>query len=187
MLYKEMCYLRDNDDCYNDMLRFLRVLEIPDFVYSQEYIQGLLLDKLIEKISKNKVTSVRMRENLSAQDEAALLALGIAGVYPSPNGLYVNPEELEQVSLFSEKYVELFGGNAQDVEYAARKRDLRYIPIYQKLSLISSDEVEQYIDDERQALKQGVIQKEGSIGGFIILTPHAQRIYPERSIGSQII
>jgi len=29
-------------------------------------------------------------------------------VYPGPNGLYVNPEELVQVEAFVEKYIDLF-------------------------------------------------------------------------------
>lgn len=187
VLYKEMCYLKDHNDCYNDMLRFLRVLEIEDFIHAEEYIKESILKKLTERLSKNKVTSVRLRESLTAQDESDVLTWGIIGVYPGSSWLYVNPEELLQATLFAEKYVELFWWNKADVEHAVRSRDLKYIPIYQKLSLISSDEVEQYIDDERQALGQWVIQKAESIGGFIILTPRAQRIYPERSAGSQIM
>jgi hypothetical protein len=38
--------------------------------------------------------------------------------------------------------------------YAVRSRDLRYVPIYQKLSLAVSDEIEQYMSDENQALRQ---------------------------------
>jgi stage V sporulation protein D (sporulation-specific penicillin-binding protein) len=187
ILYNEMCYLKDYDDCYSDVLRFKRVLEIEDFVFTKEYIQEIIFKRLVEKISKNKVTSVRVRETLTPEDETTVLTWGITWVYPSSAGLYVNPEELVDSVLFSEKYVELFGWNPEDVQHTVRSRDLRYIPIYQKLSLISSDEVEKHIDDERQALRQWVIDDEESIWGFIILTPHAQRIYPERSVWSQII
>jgi hypothetical protein len=47
--------------------------------------------------------------------------------------------------------------------YSIRQRDLRYIPIFQKLSLIGSDEILQYIEEESQALRQGVLEKEESI------------------------
>lgn len=187
LLYKEMCYLKDKNDCYNDMLRFLRVLEIPDFVHKKEYIQESILKKLTEKLAKNKITSVRLRESITSEDETKILTWGIVWVYPGSSWLYVNPEELTQVDLFAQKYVELFWWNISDIKHLVRSRDLRYIPIYQKLSLISSDEVEQYIEDERQALGQWVIEKSESIGGFIILNPHAQRIYPERSAWAQII
>jgi hypothetical protein len=82
VLYKEMCYLKDHNDCYNDMLRFLRVLEIEDFIHAEEYIKESILKKLTERLSKNKVTSVRLRESLTAQDESDVLTWGIIGVYP---------------------------------------------------------------------------------------------------------
>lgn len=187
ILYNEMCYLKDYSECYDDMLRFMRVLDIPDFQNNEDFVKELIQEKIVEKISKDKVTSVRLRESLSSDDETEILLWGITGVYPSSNGLYVNPEELVDIDGFSEKYIWLFGWNISDVQHAVRQRDLRYVPIYQKLSLISSDEIEQFIDDERQALRQWVIEKENSISWFIILNPHAQRIYPERSVGSQIM
>jgi len=66
--------------------------------------------------------------------------------------------------------------------FAVRKRDLRYVPIYNKLSLVVSDKLRQYLEDENRAISQGVLPKEESIGGFIILTPEAQRTYPEKQI-----
>ena len=187
ILYKEMCYLKSADDCYDDMLRFLKVLEIGDFEMSDRYIKWRIQKKLIERISKNKITSVKLVSDLNPDEEKEVLSWNIAGVYPWVNGLYVNPEEMSQKELFAEKYNTLFWWGIENILYSIRSRDLRYIPIYNKLSLLGSDEVTQYIQDEKQALKQWVIEKTDSIGGFIILTPHAQRIYPERNVGSQII
>jgi hypothetical protein len=86
----------------------MRVLEIPDFVYTQEYVEEMLLDELIKKVSKDKITSVKLRETLSFEDETTIRAWEINGVYPTSSGLYVNPEELMQVSLFAQKYTEIF-------------------------------------------------------------------------------
>jgi hypothetical protein len=72
-----MCYLKDYDDCYSDVLRFKRVLEIEDFVFTKEYIQEIIFKRLVEKISKNKVTSVRVRETLTPEDETTVLTWGI--------------------------------------------------------------------------------------------------------------
>jgi hypothetical protein len=40
------------------MLKFLRVLEIPDFVMKEDYIKVLILKNIQEKISKINVTNV---------------------------------------------------------------------------------------------------------------------------------
>lgn len=183
ILYKEMCYLKDSTDCYSDMLRFLRVLEIGDFQLDEEYIRWRILTKLTERLSKTRVTSVRLLADISPQQEQIVREWNISWVYPSENGLYVNPEELIDKQVFAQKYQQVFGWKINDIVFAIRGRDLRYIPIYNKLSLLGSDVIEQYIQDEAQISTD----KADSIGGFIILTPHAQRIYPERNVWSQIV
>ncbi len=187
MLYNEMCYIKTSQECYNELLRFLRVLEIPDYVFTEEYIKDLISENVEQKITKDKITSVKLREALSPEDEKTILSWWIAWVYPSENGLYINPEELINPEQFSQLYVWLYGGDVDQIIYAVRSRDLRYVPIYQKLSLATSDEIEQYISDENQALAQWIIDKQESIWWFIILNPHAQRIYPENLIWAQIL
>lgn len=183
ILYKEMCYLKDNSDCYDDMLRFLRVLEIKDFRADKAYVKWMIADRLDIKLESNRVTSVKLLWDVSPSQEQEIFTWNMSGVYPSENWLYVNPEELSEKELFATKFIDLFWGDYNDILYAVRGRDLRYIPIYNKLSLLGSDEIEQYIKDERLI----TTDKSDTIGGFIILTPHAQRIYPERNIASQII
>lgn len=187
LLYKEMCYLKPYEDCYNAMLRFLRVLEIGDFENTEEYIVNRIDTKLAQRLAKNKITSVKLLWDISPDEEKELLSWNIAWIYPWENGLYVNPEEIIQKELFAQKYSEYFWWGIENILYLIRSRDLRYISIFQKLSLSWSDRVESYLDDERQALKQGIITKADTIGGFIIMTPHAQRIYPEKVTASQIV
>jgi len=66
----------------------------------------------------------------------------------------VNPEELLERELFAQKYVNLYGGTIEDILFTVRQRDLRYVPIFQKLSLVASDEVQKYIEDEKKVLSQ---------------------------------
>jgi hypothetical protein len=40
------------------MLKFLKVLEIPDFNYDEKYIKDLILKEIQKKLSKTKVTNV---------------------------------------------------------------------------------------------------------------------------------
>ena len=187
LVYNEICKLQEREDCYNDLLRFLKVLEISDFEMSESYIKARIFEEVQNRTSKTKMTSVQVRSTLEPQDEKEILIWGIEGVYPSANGLYVNPEELKQRELFAQKYVWLFWGTQEEILHTVRQRDVRFIPIYQKLSLLASDEVQKFIEDESKALSQGVIDEEETIGNFIILSPRAQRIYPERTIGAQIL
>lgn len=187
ILYKEMCYINSSRECYNKLLRFLRVLEIPEYVYTEEFIKDIISQNVEQRILKNKITSVKLRETVSPEDELIINSWNLTGVYPSLNWLYVNPEELVNIDVFASRYVSLYWGDIEDIMYASRKRDLRYVPIYQKLSIAWSDEIEQYMSDENQALAQWIIDEQESIGWFIILNPHAQRIYPENSVWSQIL
>lgn len=187
ILYREMCEFHSYSDCYSDVLSFLRVLDIEDFKKDELYIKQIISERVGSLISKTKVTSVLLNTEISFEQELEVKSWNMLWVYPSENGLYVNPEELLNPEEFAKKYTEYFWGWYDQNLYAVRKRDLRYIAIYRKLSLSLSDEIEKYIQEEKQAISQWVLEKENSIGGFIILTPHAQRIYPERSIWSQIV
>jgi hypothetical protein len=64
-VYKELCYLKTRDNCYENTLKFLRVIEIEDFVKDEDKIKGLLYDRLKEKILREKVTSVFIDVELS--------------------------------------------------------------------------------------------------------------------------
>lgn len=187
ILYKEMCDYTWKKVCYNNLLRFLRKLEIEDFQYKEDFVKKLILERVSKKVLQDKVTSVLLRSDISFEQEQEIKSWSIKGIYPSEAGLYVNPEELTESERFSQNYVSLFGGKKAQILHAVRKRDLRYVPIYNKLSLLTSDEIQTYIKEERQAIGQWVMTKEESIGNFIILSPHAQRIYPEKTVGSQII
>lgn len=187
ILYKEMCDYTGKKICYNNLLRFLRKLEIEDFQYKEDFVKDLILERVTRKVLQDKVTSVLLESDITFEQEQEIKSWNISWVYPSEAGLYVNPEELIESEKFAEKYIALLGWKKSEILHAVRKRELRYVPIYNKLSLVVSDEIQTYIREERQAIGQWVVTKEESIGNFIILSPHAQRIYPEKTVGSQII
>lgn len=187
VIYDEMCGITHRETCKEDLIRFLRVLDIPDFQYSESYVRDKILTQVTRKISQDKVTSVLLRDKLSSEEIQIITSWGISGVYAQENGLYVNPEELSRSESFADLYTQLFWGAPEDVLYQVRQRDLRYIAMYQKLSILASDKITQFIADENQAISQGWISQAESIGGFIILSPRQQRVYPERSVASQIL
>lgn len=154
ILYREMCDYTGRKVCYNNLLRFLRKLEIEDFEYKQDFVKKLILERVTQKVLQNKVTSVLLRSDISFEQEQEIKSWSIKGVYPSEAGLYINPEELSESERFTEKYISLFGGEKAQILHAVRKRPLRYVPIYNRLSLTSSDQIQTYMKEERQAISQ---------------------------------
>jgi len=42
IVYGELCYLQDSQTCYDNLLKYLKVLEIPDYDQSEVYIKNML-------------------------------------------------------------------------------------------------------------------------------------------------
>jgi hypothetical protein len=74
MLYTEMCYIKTSKECYDELLRFMRVLEIPDYQNSEVFVKEIISNKIEERISKDKITSVKLRETMSPEDEKTILS-----------------------------------------------------------------------------------------------------------------
>jgi cell division protein FtsI/penicillin-binding protein 2 len=76
---------------------------------------------------------------------------------------------------------------AEELKNLTKKRNLKYIPIINRLSIEHSDYIQSYIKEERDAVSKGVLAKGDSINSFFILTPTPNRYYPEGNLASQII
>jgi hypothetical protein len=57
--------LKTRDNCYENTLKFLRVIEIENFVKDEKEVKDLIFDRLKEKILREKVTSVFVDVELS--------------------------------------------------------------------------------------------------------------------------
>jgi len=169
------------------MLKFLRVLKIEEFQRNETFIKQLILDRLKVKLAKTKVTSVLLGDGYDNEKSVSLLWLWLPWIYLNEGALFINPEEIVDPELTAIKISEITWLQKENVEASAKKRNLRYIPIINKISISVSDEIKQYISDENQAIKQWILEKEKSIGWFVILTAHPHRLYPEWELGSQII
>lgn len=187
VVYRELCFLKPADQCYDNMLKYLRKLEIVGFVNTESYIKELLENHIVWKISQKKVTSVLIADAVENEDATRLFSLKLPGVYVNNGNVYVNPEEILAREPTAQKLAEILWKNYDDVLYSIRQRDLRYVPIINKISLSLSDEIKERIAEESQAIKQWVLEQEESIGGFLIMTPYPQRIYPEGDVGAQIV
>jgi len=187
IVYKELCFLKPSEECYESMLKYLRKLEVIGFSNDETYIKGLLWPYITQKISQTKITSVMIAESIENEAATSLFSLNLPWIYITNNNVYANPEEITSQELTAENISQVLWLETDQIQHSIRKRDLRYVPIINKISLSLSDEIRQMITEEAQAVRQWILEPENSIGGFIILTPHPQRIYPEWEVGAQLL
>ena len=187
LIYKEICYLNSRKECKENLLKYLRVLDIENYEHTEVYIKKLLLDKMKSKLSQNNVNSVFIDQELDNEQISSVIKLGLAGIYPTWNFIYANPEEISNLSYVSEKLSNIILIKKEDLEYLLRKRELRYIPIINKVSIHVSEYLKSYIKDENEAIKKWVLDLDRSISKFFILTPKPNRFYPENDVAAQVI
>ena len=187
IVFIETCRNQVEHICYNELLRFLRTLDIPEFRMEEAYITKLISEHIRERVYRDRVTSVRVKSELTPEEEGFFHDISITWVYPTANGLYVNPEELIERERFASVYVELFWGNIETILHNVRQRDLRYVPIINRLSVNTYDLIRQRLEEERESIRYGITDRESSIWRFLIFTPRPQRVYPEWTVASQIV
>jgi len=160
---------------------------VVDYENTEAFTKKLILERLKTRLSKTKVTSVLLGSGYDNEKQTALSALWLSGVYVNEGSLFINPEEVQSIELLALKLSEITWLSIEKIQSSARKRDLRYIPIINKISISVSDEIKEYIEDENQAIKQWILEKDESIGWFMILTANPHRLYPEWELAAQII
>lgn len=186
VVYKETCESVNRKHCYDNVLRFLREVELPDFEYNQEYIKKIIWEFLSEKINQEYVTSVFIDKTLLQEEINEITALGLPGIYPNFPYVYANPQEIIGLENVVEKLSPIMKIEPDRLNSLLRQRKIRYVPILNKLSITSSEYIKKHLKDEQTALKSGLMSKEERVGSFIILNPRPHRYYPEKDIASQI-
>lgn len=187
IVFKELCEWKKGNDCYDNTLKFLRVIEIQDFSNEEEYVKKLFKEKLITRINQEKVTSVFVDFELNENQISAIKKSWILWLYIINSHLYINPEEIwnkENAIEFLNKTTSI---ENDELATYVEKKDLRYIPIINKISITTSEEIKKYLDDEQIAIKKWLLDEEESIWNFMILTPMPNRYYPEKEVASQVI
>ena len=81
IVYRELCHLRSQKQCYENILRFVKKLEIPDFDYEQKYIKQLILEHIKKRLLQDKVTFVPLAEELEQSQIEQVAKANISGVY----------------------------------------------------------------------------------------------------------
>lgn len=187
IVYNETCLNNTSNQCFRNLTRYLRVLDIPNFNNSESFVKDLIKDRIITRLMQTRVTSVMIDRELDDSQVEAIKNLNLSWLYPSNNYLYVNPEEFNSNETNIKSLSIIMWMNEERLKHLTRQRDLRYIPIYNRLSISSTDYIRNYITEENQAIRRGILSRDDSLWNFIILTANPSRYYPEWSLASQVI
>ncbi len=187
IVFRETCAFKKQQDCENNLLKFLKKIELEDFEYNEEYIKKKIQERLVSKILQKKVTSVLLLQELEAKLIKKIQLLSIKWVYANDGNVYINPEEITNKKKLAQLLSPIISFPEETIIHLARKREIKYIPILSRLSIDESADLEEYIHEEEENLKRKFIKDEASISNFLILTPHPHRFYPENKVGSQVL
>ncbi len=187
LVYTETCFWVTKQKCKDNLLKFLRVIELEDFENNPEYIKKKISERIIPRIAKTKVTSVLIWSDFSTTQASQVEVLKIRWVYVQWTSIYINPEEYNSVDENNAKLWAILNFSAEEIKAMAKKRDLRYVQIFNKISINSSENIKTLIKEEKEAIAKKVLDVENSIYWFFILTENPSRYYPEGSIAAQIV
>ncbi len=188
VVYKELCFQKSEQTCYDNLRRYLKVLNIDDFEMSEEYLKKTISDNLETKILKENVTSVLLKEKLTEKEQSDLKKADFPWVYVNSWGaLYVNPQEINDKESLAENLRVIIWWDPEVLANSLRQRKVRYQPIIKKLSILTYESIKKSIEEERDAIRIWTLREEDQTYKFIILEPHADRFYPEKKLGSQIV
>ena len=188
LVYRQICHLQSQRECRENLFKYLKVLDIEWYEHNEDIIKQLILDRLMKKLASTKVTSVFLNQELDNEKITTVVNLWLQWIYPSGNYVYANPEEISNLDVTAEKLSFVFSAfSKEDLQHLLRKRDLRYIPVINKVSIHVSEYLKKYLEEEEQAIGKGVLDVDKSISKFFILTPKPHRFYPENDVAAQVI
>jgi len=187
VVYREICYLKNLWDCRNGLYRFMQVKTLPDFSMNEDYIKSKIKERINERINRDRVTSVLIKDNLTVSESFEIERLNLAWVSVNSNFLYVNPEAIWDESYVAKKLTEVLWWNYETFKHLIRKRPLRYVVIYNKLSISTSNFINETIQKEKEMVRNNELDIYDSVFPFLILNSRWHRLYPENKMASSVI
>ena len=187
LVFEELCVKETPENCYSNLLGFLRVTELPDFAYTDEYVRGKIAAEVKNRTNKQWIDSVLVKESLPQDAVDAVNSLSLSGIYLSVNNLYADPTVIADSNAMATQLAPILGMKEVDVAKKLQKRPARYVKILKRLSFSTKEKLDTRIANETAQIKKGLLDEKDSIKNFLLLTPVPSRFYPEKKIGSQVI
>jgi cell division protein FtsI/penicillin-binding protein 2 len=91
IVFEELCIKQAPDACLEHLLSFLKVNELPDYIYSDAYVKGKISEEVKKRVHKEWIDSIIIKENAPQDMLDSVNSLAFSGVYTSLNNIYADP------------------------------------------------------------------------------------------------
>ncbi|EKE26285.1 MAG: hypothetical protein ACD_4C00344G0005 [uncultured bacterium (gcode 4)] len=186
IVQEEICQNNSAEECFDNLLSFLKKNELDDFLYETNYIKTKIQEEVRTRVEKKYVDSVLIKPNLNENEIASVSKLWLDWVFLVINNLYADPTKVDQNKI-SKSLSDIIWMSESDIRDITKKREVRYAKFLSKLSLQIKDKIDLRITNEKNAIKKWLLIDEDSIYKFIILEPHPTRFYPEKNLAAQVV
>ena len=79
--YQQLCEEKTPNTCYDKMLSFLGIYELPDFNTSTTYLKEKISKEVGERMSKQYITNVHLKEKVSEEQKQRIIGLNNPGLF----------------------------------------------------------------------------------------------------------
>ncbi len=188
IIYKETCSKKKIIECKENLLNFIKKKEEDiEFIPEEKYIKNLIEKRLIYKISQIYITSVLVTQDLKDKQIKDIENLNLKWIYIYEKWLYIDPTQIINKNIVAKKLAPIISFPEANLVKYMKKRKRQYILLLKKLSIDTSLEIEDFLNNEKNALKKWYIKEEKSISKFIQLDPNPHRYFPENKLASQVL
>jgi len=185
VIYREICENKQSTECYDNLLYFIKKTEILNFEIIK--VKTIIAEELKKKISKKYITSILITEDLSEKQIYNINLLKLPELFIYEKWLYIDPTLVQNKAFTAKKLSTIISFPEENLIPYMKKRERKYIFLLKKISIEISSEIQEFIKDEKNAIRKWYIKKENWISKFLQLTPHSHRYFPENKIASQVL
>ncbi|OIP54113.1 hypothetical protein AUK10_01485 [Candidatus Gracilibacteria bacterium CG2_30_37_12] len=190
LIYEELCSKLPEEHCMDNILDYLKQDEEGDLIMNDIVIKNKIREEIHQKIAKEFIDSVIVKENLSKKEISELepLTTGTDSSFSIiNNSLYVDPTKIENKDEMTTKLMGILALSKNELDFKLSNRTTRYIKIIRKMGLSTRDMIDNRIQAEKINIAQGRMLDSESIYHFFILEANPTRFYPEKNMGGQIV
>ena len=187
-IFKEICEKKSINQCRENVFDFIKKKnEDIEFIPDTSFIKKLIEKRLIYKISQKYITSVIITRDLKENQIKEIKKLNIKWLYIYEKSLYVDPTQISNPKIVAKRLAPIISFPEENLLLYFKKRERKYILLLKKLSIETSSDIQDFLKNEKEAIKKWYIKKEDAISTFIQLDPNPHRYYPENKLAAQVL
>ncbi|MDD2908622.1 MAG: penicillin-binding protein 2 [Candidatus Gracilibacteria bacterium] len=187
IIFTELCTGNQLESCQENLFSFLRIQELETYNDDSNYIKNKISEEVKRKLDKRYIDFSIIKDKLSNEEKIKLALLGTESLIIDENTLYFDFSKNISKEDLIPKLANILNLTQENLKLILTQKEVRYIKFLSKLNLSTKDKIDARIENEKGALKKGLIDEKEGINKFLILEPHPTRFYPEKALGGQIL